>query len=169
MSPLDHREPGLPGTALLDERVTVGLIPDGIHVHPEVVALVRRLAGPDRLSIVTDAIAALDMTPGRYRLAGQDVVVDGTSARLADGRLAGSVIAMDAAVRNLRDFTGCSLEEAIRAATSVPARLLGLEGSAGMVSVGAPADLVLLTADAEVAVTIVGGQVVFERSTTTLA
>jgi N-acetylglucosamine-6-phosphate deacetylase len=169
MSPLDHREPGLPGAALLDDRVTVGLIPDGIHVHPDVVALVRRLVGPDRLSIVTDAIAALGMTPGRYRLAGQDVMVDETSARLADGRLAGAVIPMDAAVRNLRHFTGCSLEDAVGAVTEVPARLLGLEGSTGTVAVGAPADLVLLTADAKVAVTIVGGQVVFERTETSPA
>jgi N-acetylglucosamine-6-phosphate deacetylase len=164
MSPLDHRESGLPGAALLDDRVIVGLIPDGIHVAPDVVALVHRLVGSNRVSIVTDAIAALGMSPGRYRLAGQEVEVDATSARLADGRLAGAVISMDAAVRNLRSFTGCSLEDAVAAVTRVPARLLGLEAGAGTVAVGAPADLVLLRADAEIATTIVGGRVVFERS-----
>jgi N-acetylglucosamine-6-phosphate deacetylase len=123
---LDHREPGLPGAALADDRVTVGLIPDGLHVHPAVIGLVRRIVGRDRLAIVTDAIAALGVGPGMHRLAGRDVVVDETSARLPDGGLAGSVLSLDEAVRNLARFAGCSHEDALRAATVVPARLLGL-------------------------------------------
>jgi N-acetylglucosamine-6-phosphate deacetylase len=129
MSPLDHRDPGLPGAALLDDRVTIGLIPDGLHVHPAMVRLVRAVVGGDRLAIVTDAIAALGMAPGGYRLAGRDVVYDEAegSARLATGGLAGSVLSMDRAVRNLAEFTGCSETEARAAATTVPSRLLGIE------------------------------------------
>ena len=126
MGPLDHREPGLAGAALADDRVIVGLIPDGLHVHPVIVGLVRRMVGPERLAIVTDAIAALGMTPGTHRLAGREVEVDATSARLPDGVLAGSVIGLEEGVRNLARFAGCDLEDARRAATTVPARLLGL-------------------------------------------
>jgi N-acetylglucosamine-6-phosphate deacetylase len=126
MAPLDHREPGIAGAALADERVTVWLIPDGLHVHPGLVGLVRRTVGADRLAVVTDAIAALGMPPGRHSLAGRLVDCDETSARLPDGTLAGSVIGLDAAVRNLAAFAGCSPDEARLAATVVPARLLGL-------------------------------------------
>lgn len=126
MAPLDHREPGLAGAALADDRVTIGLIPDGLHVHPAMVGLVRRIVGADRLAIVTDAMAALGMPPGEYRLAGRDVTYDGESARLPGGGLAGSVLALDAAVRNLAAFAGVPLADAALAATVVPARLLGL-------------------------------------------
>ena len=127
MAPLDHREPGLPGAALADERVTVAVLPDGLHVHPALVAIVRRAVGPERLAIVSDAIEALGMPPGRHRLAGRDVIVDESSARLEDGVLAGCIIGLEEGVANLARFTRSSLEEARLAATVVPARLLGLE------------------------------------------
>jgi N-acetylglucosamine-6-phosphate deacetylase len=126
MAPLDHREPGLAGAALADARVTIGIIPDGLHVHPAIVGIVRRAVGADRLAIVTDAIAALGMSPGQYRLAGRDLTFDGSSARLSGGGLGGSVIGLDEAVRNLAAFAGVPLADAALAATIVPARLLGL-------------------------------------------
>ena len=129
MSPLDHRDPGLPGAALADERVTVWLIPDGLHVHPALVSIVRRAVGPGRLAIVTDAIAALGVGPGRHKLAGRMVDCDETSARLPDGTLAGSVIGLEEGVRNLAAFTGCSLDEARLAVTAVPERLLADAGA----------------------------------------
>lgn len=130
MSPLDHRDPGLPGAALADDRVTVWLIPDGLHVHPALVSIVRRAVGPARLAIVTDAIAALGVPPGRHSLAGRLVDCDETSARLPDGTLAGSVIGLEQAVRNLATFTGCSLEDARLAVTAVPERVLASEDPA---------------------------------------
>ncbi|HLX35725.1 MAG TPA: N-acetylglucosamine-6-phosphate deacetylase [Candidatus Limnocylindrales bacterium] len=140
MSPLDHRDPGLPGAAMVDPRVTIGLIPDGIHVHPAMVRIVRAAVGAERLAIVTDAIAALGMPPGRHRLAGREVEVRtdetgergaldaprGASARLPDGTLAGSVLAMDQAVRNLAAFCEVEPARAALAATAVPRALLGL-------------------------------------------
>lgn len=126
MAPLDHREPGLAGAALADDRVTIGLIPDGLHVHPAMVGITRRTVGSDRLAVVSDAIAALGMAPGQYRLANRDVTYDGASARLPARGLAGSVIALDAAVRNLAAFAGVPIADAALAATAVPARLLGL-------------------------------------------
>lgn len=124
MSPLAHRDPGLPGAALADDRVTVWLIPDGLHVHPALVGIVRRAVGPERLAVITDAIAALGVPPGRHRLAGRLVDCDETSARLPDGTLAGSVIGLEDAVRNLAAFSGCSIEDARLAVTAVPERLL---------------------------------------------
>ncbi|HJP88790.1 MAG TPA: amidohydrolase family protein [Candidatus Limnocylindrales bacterium] len=124
MSPLDHRDPGLPGAALSDDRVTVWLIPDGLHVHPALVSIVRRAVSAHRLAVVTDAIAALGVPPGRHSLAGRLVDCDETSARLPDGTLAGSVIGLEQAVRNLAAFTGCSIDEARLAVTTVPERVL---------------------------------------------
>jgi N-acetylglucosamine-6-phosphate deacetylase len=134
---LDHREPGLAGAALADDRITIGLIPDGLHVHPRMVALVRRWVGAGRLAIVTDAMAALGMPPGAYRLAGRDCIVDESSARLPGGGLAGSVIGLVTGVANLAKFAGITAEEAALAATVVPARLLGLEAMP-MLPAGAP-------------------------------
>jgi N-acetylglucosamine-6-phosphate deacetylase len=161
MTGLDHRSPGLAAALLDDERVTVGLIADGIHVHPEMVRLVSRLAGPDRISLVSDAIAGLGMSPGRFKLGNQEVIVDESSARLADGTLAGSILRLDQALRNFVAFTGCRPEVALRAVTSVPARLLGVADRHGAIVPGSLANLVLLTRGLEVVATIVGGRIAY--------
>ena len=159
MPPLEHRAPGLAGALLAEERATLGLIADGIHLHPAVVALALQAAGPRRVNLVTDAMSALGMPPGRYRLGDEEVFVDDGSARLADGRLAGSVLSLDQAVRNLIAFTGCSPQAALSAATEVPARLLGLDGERGRIAPGLRADLVLLDADLQVRLTVIGGKI----------
>ena len=156
MPPLDHRAPGLAAALLTDGRAVTGLIPDGIHVHPAIVDLIWRSKGPGRVSVVTDAMAALGHPPGRYRLGAAEVIVDETSARLADGRLAGSILSLDQAVRNLIQFTRCSAAEAIDSVTAVPA---------GALRAGARADLVLLTADLQVSTTIVDGRVAWQAAT----
>ena len=158
MSVLDHREPGLPGAALADPRVTVGLIADGIHVHPDAIRMAANAADPGRVSLVTDATAALGMEPGRYQLGGRDVVLDEASVRLADdGRLAGSALTADKALRRFAEMSGWPAGPTIAAMTSVPARLLTLNDR-GVVRVGARADLVLLTPDLEVEATFIGGE-----------
>ena len=156
MAPFHHREPGPVGVALTDERLTVGLIADGIHVHPTAVAAAWRALGPDRLNLVTDAVAALGEPGGSFRLAGRDVTVGKDGVRLPDGTLAGSALSLDQAVRNLIAFTGCTAHEAIATVTSTPARVLGLDRK-GAVAPGFDADLVLLTSDLQVVGTIVGG------------
>jgi N-acetylglucosamine-6-phosphate deacetylase len=148
MAPLHHREPGLAGVALTDERVHVGLIADGVHVHPVAVALAQRALGP-RLTLVTDAVAALGHAG------------DPAGVRLADGTLAGSDLPMDRAVRNLRDFSRCDDLTALRAATAAPAAVLG-DATRGTLVPGARADLVLLTPELEVVATCVGGQLVHD-------
>jgi N-acetylglucosamine-6-phosphate deacetylase len=162
MSAFGHREPGLPGALLTDRRPTVGLIADGVHTHESVVALAWRMLGPARLNLVSDAMAALGMPPGRHRLADADVVVDGTSARLEDGTLAGSILSPDQALRNLIRFTGCAFDDAVRTVTATPARALGIDVERGRVAAGALADLTVLSPDLQVIQTVVEGTLVFD-------
>ena len=161
MGPLHHRDPGLAGVALSDERVRVGAIADGIHLHPATVALAARALG-DRLCLVTDAVAALGMPAGRVPLGVLEAFATEDGVRLADGTLAGSDLSLDRAVRNLVAFAGVSLPEAVAAATMAPAALLGL-GDRGVIRTGAVADLTLLDTGGAVVATVVGGRVAFDR------
>lgn len=159
---LEHREPGLPGALLITGEQTAGIIPDGIHTHPAIVAMAWRMKSPQRLNVVTDAMAALGMAPGRYMLGDQEVTVSDRDARLPSGTLAGSVLTMDAALRNLITFTGCSLAEALATITSTPADLLGMGQERGRIAPGAYADLVFLTPDLQVGLTMVEGKTVYQ-------
>jgi N-acetylglucosamine-6-phosphate deacetylase len=162
MSPFGHRAPGAIGAALLDDRVSVGLIADGIHSHPASLHLAYRMKGASHVALVSDMMAAAGMARGTYALGGQAVIVDGTAARLADGTLAGSLLTMDRAVRNMMEWTPATAATALRMASEVPARLLGLSRM-GRIRAGNDADLVLLDANLRVQMTIIGGKVVYER------
>jgi N-acetylglucosamine-6-phosphate deacetylase len=157
MVPFGHRDPGPIGLVLADGRLTAGLIADGIHVHPIAVTAAWRALRPSRLSLVTDAVAALGRPPGRFPLGGRTVTLGDAGVRLDDGTLAGSALGLDEAVRNLIAFTGCSAAESISTVTATPARVLGLPRK-GSVAPGFDADLTLLTADLRVATTFVGGR-----------
>jgi len=161
MSPLEHREPGLAG-ALLSSSIPCGLIADAIHAHPAVVKLAYRAKGADGLTLVTDAMAATMMPPGRYMLGDRQVIVNENSARLADGTLAGSILTLDQAVRNTIAFTGCSLAEALTMASTTPARVLGLARK-DRVAPGCDADLVILNERLEVTYTFVSGHLAYEK------
>lgn len=165
MPPLHHRDPG-PALALLeDERVTVEMIADGVHVHPALLAHVfAATAGPgghrSRVALVTDAMAAAGVGDGRYRLGGADVDVHGGVARLrGSGVIAGSTLTMDAAVRSAVR-AGVDRLAALRSATLRPARALGLDDRAGVLAVGRRADLVLLDDHLRVLDTWVAGRTV---------
>lgn len=151
MSPLHHREPGLPGAAFSHPCVTCGIIADGRHVHPEMVALAFRALGPDRLYLTTDAISAAGMGLGEYSLATQRVYLDGGGApTLEDETLAGSVLTMDEALKNILAFTGCTLPEAIRMAGATPARLVGEGERKGRLAPGYDANVTVLRPDLSV-------------------
>jgi N-acetylglucosamine-6-phosphate deacetylase len=160
MPTLDHRAPGLAGALLTTPSICIGVIPDGIHLHPSVVDLAWKAKGSRGLTLVTDAMAAMGMAPGAYRLGDFDVIVDENVARLPNGTLAGSILTMDAALRNLMAFTGCSMFDALPTLTSTPAAVLGLEHK-GQIKPGADADLVLLTPQGQVLKTIAAGHVVY--------
>ena len=162
MPELHHRHPGLIGAVLSDERVTIGLIADGIHVHPSVVKLIWHMTGSDRLNLVTDAMAALGMPPGHYALGDYKVTVTREKATLSNGTLAGSILSMDQALRNLLNYTGCSQAEAVRTITTTPATVLGIANHKGQIAPGFDADLVLLTPDFMVVATVIGGQIAYQ-------
>ena len=161
MSGFSHRAPGTVGAALVDDRVTVGLIADGAHCHPAAVRLAVRAKGPDRVALVTDAISGAGMGPGVYGLDGQDIQVDDV-AKLPDGTLAGSVLTLDQAVRNVVNWTGTSVADACRMASEVPARVLGLS-SKGRLAAGMDADLVLMGDDLSIQATYRDGRCVYRR------
>ena len=160
MAPLGHRRPNLVGVALADSRLTATMIVDGVHVEPIAVAAAWNAKGPDGIALVTDAVAAMGQPPGAYRLAGIPTVFDGASVRTADGVLAGSVVSMNHAAANLAEFTGCGVHEALAAATSIPAGIIG-ETRRGRLDPGSIADVVLLDDDYRVHVTICGGRVAY--------
>jgi N-acetylglucosamine-6-phosphate deacetylase len=161
MSAMGHREPGLPG-ALLTSPVPCGLIADGVHVHPAMVKLAFQSKGARGITLVTDAMEAMGMSPGCYRLSDREVIVDENSARLADGTLAGSILTMEQAMRNMIQFTGCSLAEALTMASTTPAQVLGLERK-GRIAAGCDADLVILDESLCVTHTLVGGRLAYQR------
>lgn len=156
MRPLNHREPGIAGVALAEDSISAEMIVDGVHVHPEIVKLFLKAKG-DRAVLVTDAISATGMPDGQYQLGGFVVEVKGDVCT-SHGKLAGSVLTLDRAVRNVMKFTGATLETALRMATLSPSRTLGLCGRKGVIAPGADADFVLLTSDGQVSRTIVGGK-----------
>jgi N-acetylglucosamine-6-phosphate deacetylase len=164
MPALHHRQPGLVGALLTDPRPIVGLIADGIHTHPSMIHLAWQILGNARLNLVTDAMAALGMPPGRHVLGDFQVTVDKSGARLDDGTLAGSVLSLDQALRNLITFSGCSLAEALPTVTTTPAKLLGLADRRGQLAPGFVADLVLLSPELEVVMTVVQGQIAYRYS-----
>ena len=161
MSPITARAPGAAGATLADPALIAGLIVDGLHVDPTMVRLAWRALGPNRVALVTDAIAALGLPHGAYRVGETSVVADGSGARTRGGVLAGSVLRFDQAVRNLIAFTGCALAEASIAASATPARL-ARRSDIGRLVPGCAADIVLLDEQLHVAATIVAGRVVFD-------
>jgi N-acetylglucosamine-6-phosphate deacetylase len=157
MSGWGGRAPGAAGALLTDPRATVGLIVDGVHLHPATVVAAWRLLGPDRLALVTDAVAAAGATGDTSSLGGRSVtIVDGV-VRDAEGALAGSVVTLDRALRELVATTAADPFVALRTVTSTPATLLG-EHDRGRIVPGARADLVVLTPDLEVVATFVAGR-----------
>ncbi|WP_026423463.1 N-acetylglucosamine-6-phosphate deacetylase [Actinokineospora inagensis] len=145
MRPLHHREPGPIGALLDDERVTVELICDLVHLSPTIVRLAARHAGLGRTVLVTDAIAAAGVGDGSYDIGGLEVVVKDGVPTLAGGTsLAGSTLTMDVAFRNLVHGCGLSVPEAVAATSTRPAALLGLTDTTGKLAKGLAADLVVL-------------------------
>ena len=155
MRPLDHRSPGILGAVLTDRRVSADIIADGVHLDPAIVKLFADAKGAAQTVLITDAISATGMPEGRYRLGSFEVDVrDGKC--MVDGKLAGSVLTMDRAVRNLARFAEWDLPQAVAAASQNPARVARIANK-GVLAVGADADFVVLSAEGEVLRTFVGG------------
>lgn len=146
MRAFHHREPGLVGFALENAALTLELIADGVHVHPAAARLVCRVAGPDRVALITDGIAAAGLGDGSFEVRGRCIVVRGNEARLADGTVAGGVTPLVECVRRLV-LGGVPLEQAVAMATWVPARILSACGRKGSLAPGKDADVLVLEPD----------------------
>ncbi len=160
MRGLHQREPGAVGVLLLEPEVSAELIVDGVHLHPGMVELAWRCKGKDKLLLVTDAMRAKCASggDGEYELGGQKVKVQAGKATLADGTLAGSVLRLPQAIKNMCQYTHCSLEDAIAMATHNPAQILRLDTRKGRIEIGFDADLVVLNPDLEVKLTMCMGK-----------
>lgn len=159
MPPLDHRSPGLAAAAMLDDQITLSLIADGMHVHPDMVNLAWKLKGSLGVTLITDAVGALGMKPGTYVQGGMEIVVDDKAARLHNGTLAGSILGLDQALRNVIQFTRSPIERVLPALSQTQSRLLHLDRN-GAVRPGYKADLTFLTDDGHVEKTMVAGEII---------
>ncbi len=163
MTPLHHRDIGLVGAGLLHDEVFVELICDKLHIAPEMIALVFKVKGADHVQLISDAMRASGMPDGEYTLGGLPVVVAGGAARLREGgALAGSTLQISTALKNVAEITGLPLCEVVKSATSTPATALGLSGF-GRIEPGYAADFAVLDENFSVCMTIVGGEIRFQR------
>ena len=163
MSGLNHHKPGVVGAALSSPELILEIIADGIHVLPPVVKILIRAKGIEKVVLITDAMRAASKPEGTYNLGGQEVTVTKGQVRLKDGTLAGSVLTMDKAVRNMIDMVGVPLKEAIQMATINQAKCLGVENEKGSLETGKDADIVILDKKLKVKLTMVGGKIVYRR------
>lgn len=163
-SPLHHREAGVVGAALMQDELSCELIADTIHVSVPAMRILAKNKPAEKLILITDAIRAKGLADGVSELGGQTVYVKDGQARLADGTLAGSVLKMNDAVKNLVTEVGVPLERAVDCATINPARDLGIADEAGSIRLGKRADFTVLSPAFEVLLTVVGGEIVYQKS-----
>ena len=163
MRGLHHREPGVVGAAFLRAELKAEMIVDGVHVRPEMVKLAFKQKQSEGLILITDSMRAKCLKNGKYDLGGQEVTVKNGKAVLEDGTLAGSILKMGQAVKNIIAYTGCSLEDAIEMASVNPAKQLDIFNRKGSISVGKDADIVILDGEMEVCMTFCHGVLAFNR------
>jgi N-acetylglucosamine-6-phosphate deacetylase len=156
MPPLHHRAPGPVGWGLLHDDVTCDIIADGVHIDPLMLKLILRSKTAERVSLISDAIAAAGLGDGDYEVWGETISVKNGRTQNARGSIAGSVITMLDAVRMTLSL-GASEVEVARMASTNPARLLGIDQDCGSIEAGKRADLVALDQDRNVRLTIIGG------------
>ena len=162
-SPLHHREIGTVGSAMLFDELTCELIADAIHVSTPAMKLLYKSKPEGKLVLITDAMRAKGLPDGESELGGQRVFVKNGEARLADGALAGSVLSMNLALKNMIEKVGLTLEQACDLATINPAKVLGIENEAGSIREGKRADFAVLDGDYNVLYTVRGGEIIYKR------
>ncbi len=160
MSPLHHRAPGPVGWGLLHDDVTCDVIADGVHLETQTLRLLLKIKGPQRLTLISDAIAAAGLGDGNYQIWNEQITVKEGRTANQHGSIAGSVISMLDAVRLMKRL-GVKEVELARMSSTNPARLLGIDDECGSINEGKRADLVALDDDGNVRWTMVGGEVVF--------
>lgn len=161
-TPLHHREAGVVGAAMLFDELNCEMICDTIHVSVPAIRIFVKNKPHDKFTLITDAMRAKGMPDGLSELGGQQVFVKNGEARLADGTLAGSVLKMNVAIKNLVEKVGVSLTEAVDFASANPAKNLGLYDERGSIEVGKRADFAVMDKDFNILCTVVGGKVVYK-------
>jgi N-acetylglucosamine-6-phosphate deacetylase len=159
MSRMLTREPGVPGVALTDDRLTCELIADGVHVHPVMMQLLLRMKGPDRVILVSDGTRATDMPDGFYEAGGQVVQVEDGVVTMDDGTLAGSHRTIHAGLKNVVQMLGSSIEDGVKMASTNPAKVSAFCGELGSIELGKIGDLAILDKGLDVKATVIGGEV----------
>ncbi|MGQ5110519.1 N-acetylglucosamine-6-phosphate deacetylase [Bacillus halotolerans] len=162
MSPFHHREPGVIGTALAHEGYVTELIADGIHSHPLAAKLAFLSKGSSKLILITDSMRAKGLKDGVYEFGGQSVTVKGKTALLPDGTLAGSILKMNEGARHMRAFTNCSWTDIANITSANAAKQLGIFDRKGSITEGKDADLVIVSSECEVLLTICRGNIAFK-------
>jgi N-acetylglucosamine-6-phosphate deacetylase len=166
MQPLGHRELGTIGAAMALPQIQCELIADNIHVHPAAQKILVDVKGTAGVILVTDAVRAAGLPEGEYMLDDRPIQIRDGAVRLEDGTLAGSVLTMERALRNVSAATGRPLEETWRMSSLNAARAIGVSAQKGSLEVGKDADLVLLDESFNIQMTVVQGEIVFPRSET---
>lgn len=163
MRGLHHREPGVVGAAFLRDELKAEMIVDGVHIHPEMVNLAYKQKKSEGIILITDSMRAKCLKNGKYDLGGQEVTVRNGKAVLEDGTLAGSILKLGNAVKNILSFTSCTLKEAIEMASVNPAKQLKLYDRKGSISIGKDADIVILDDQMDVFMTFCRGELAFHQ------
>jgi N-acetylglucosamine-6-phosphate deacetylase len=158
MPAMSAREPGIVGVALTDERLTAGIILDGIHVDPLVARAAFSAKDAGNIALVSDAMPTVGTVQDHFELMGRRIQLQNGRLVSENGTLAGAHLDLATAVRNAVTLVGISLDDALRAASLVPARFLGIESHRGTLSAGAQADIVALTTNLDVLTTWIGGK-----------
>lgn len=165
MPPFHHRDPGVIGAAFDSQTCTVEIICDGIHIHPSVVRATFQLFGKDRVVFVSDSMMACGLSDGYYSLGGQEVQVTGKTARLtSDGAIAGSATNLMDCVRTAVNTMNIPIETAIQAATSNPARVIGIDKDYGSIGAGKVANIVLMDRGLNIKAIIFRGNLIKETT-----
>lgn len=160
MRSFNHREPGIIGASLTDNRVHCEMICDGIHIHPAAMKMVYMMKGRDGLILISDAMMAAGLQDGKYKLGVQDVYVKGDEARLKDGALAGSVLTLNKAVYNMVHLVGVPLLDAVKMASLNPAEAAGCADRKGSIEKGKDADIIIFDKNIKIRAVIKAGEIV---------
>ncbi|MCM3718700.1 N-acetylglucosamine-6-phosphate deacetylase [Fictibacillus phosphorivorans] len=163
MRGMHHRDPGVAGAALIQKELNVEMIVDGVHASPEMINLAYQSTGSNRTILITDSMRAKGLGAGSYTLGGQQVTVENGRAYLEDGTLAGSILSMKDAVKNMMDYTGCSIADIVKMTSVNAAKELNIYDKKGSLTKGKDADITVLTEDHEVFMTFCRGELAYQR------
>ncbi|MBQ2999826.1 MAG: N-acetylglucosamine-6-phosphate deacetylase [Clostridia bacterium] len=161
MSALAHRNPGVVGAALASENVSVEVIADTFHINPGLYSIIAKVKG-DKMVLITDCTRAGGMPDGEYDLGGQPIFLKGIECRLADGTIAGSVLKLNSAVKNVLDYTNLPVNEVFKLASLNPANAIGCGDRLGSLEEGKDADIIITDANINIIRTIKKGKTIYE-------